>query len=366
MFDFSEMIHEERSKCLQALPRFFGTVLSAGCAGTWYFKWFETCTGHKGKHIGLELYNSKPTDLPSNVEWIANSVGDMRNVATSSVDLLFSGQNIEHLSQQDLTGFLLESSRVLKKDAMLVIDSPNRAVTQHSGYFHPEHSLELTSDEATALLEAAGFEVLEVRGVWLVIDPVSMRRFDITSCREGELSPELRTFQAVSNPEKSFIWWINARKKSPADEKLVRDRTSDIFWRNYNGFVGARFGAMIGSKTWNWGSSIVRVKHADNGYALYGPYIPLAAGDYLAVFHIKSDLQLQLFDAEIMLDVSSSRATVMHAKRILVYDELNLSQSWRQFSITFSLNAYTTGVEARVFCKNFSGSILGSVNFLPD
>ena len=94
MFDFNIMLHDERTRCLRSLPKFSGTVLSAGCAGTWYFNWFEDCTGHSGKHIGIELYSQKPADLPANVEWTANSVGDMCDVESSSVDVVFSGQNI--------------------------------------------------------------------------------------------------------------------------------------------------------------------------------------------------------------------------------------------------------------------------------
>jgi ubiquinone/menaquinone biosynthesis C-methylase UbiE len=366
VFNFNDMIHEERSKRLRALPKFSGTVLSAGCSGTWYFKWFEACTGHKGKHIGLELYSAKPTDLPTNVEWIANSVGDMRDVKSSSVDLLFSGQNIEHLTPQDLIGFLTESNRVLKTGALLVVDSPNRSVTQHLGYIQPEHTLELTADETVALLEAAGFEVLDVHGVWLVIDPITSNNLDIFTCKEGEPTFKERASLATKNPEKSFIWWINARKKIPANEKTIQELTGRLFWRNYGSFIDARFNTNAGTKSWNWGSSTVKIAHDDSGYALYGPYIPLSAGTYQAVFHIKSDVQLTPFTAEVTLDVASASGTVIHCKRSLNFKELDSSRNWREFSLSFTLASYTTGIEARVLCNGFSGSVLGSVNFLLD
>jgi Methyltransferase domain len=368
MFDFSEMIHAERSKRLALLPQFSGTVLSAGCSGSWYFKWFEECTGHKGKHIGLELYSPEPTDLPVNVQWVANSVGNMDSINNATIDMLFSGQNIEHLPQQDLTGFLLESNRVLKNNGLLVIDSPNRSVTQHLGYIQPEHTLELTADETVALLEASGFEVLEVHGVWLVIDPGTLKSLDIFTCKEGELSCDSRQHLASTNPDKSFIWWINARKKNAPDRKLVRELSEKLFWRNYKSFINARFSTNVGTKVWNWGGSVVTVAPTDAGYALYGPYIPLAPGSYRAIFHIKgnSNSQPQTAGAEVTLDIVSTSGTAEHGRRSLDFNMLNAMQSWQEFTIPFTLTSYTTGVEARVLCQNFSGSVAGTVDFLPD
>ena len=366
MFDFSDMIHEERSKRLRSLPQFSGTVLSAGCAGSWYFKWFEECTGHQGKHVGLELYSEEPTGLPANVDWISNSVGDMKSIGDSSVDLLFSGQNIEHLPQQDLTGFLLESNRVVKDDGLLIIDSPNRSTTQHLGYVQIEHTLEVRANEAVELIEAAGFEVFEVHGIWLVIDPHSLRTFDIFSCKAGELSYATRQNLASQNPDKSFIWWINARKKRPADENLVRQLSEQLFWRNYKGFVSARFDSKVGTTRWNWGGSVISIAVSEEGYALHGPYIPMAAGAYQASFHVKGSKEGQNEGAELTLDVVSSQGTRKHGKLILNSTSLSATKSWHEFVLPFVLPTYTTGLEARIFSKNFRGLVSGTVDFLSD
>ena len=366
MFDFNQMIHEERSKRLRALPAFSGTVLSAGCSGTWYFKWFEECTGHHGTHIGLELYSPKPTDLPSNINWIANSVGDMRSVADSSVDLLFSGQNIEHLSQQDLAGFLIESSRVMKNDGLLVIDSPNRSITQHFGYIQPEHTLELTADEMVTLLDASGFEAIEVHGIWLVINPASMKAFDIFSCKDGELSFESRQNLASSNPDKSFIWWINARKKRQANKGQVTALSEKIFWRNYKSFVSARFSSNVGKRVWGWGSAVVTVSTDDEGHALFGPYIPLAPGGYRAVFHYKNANQPQRPGAAITLDIVSDSGKITHGELRLDFQALQKTEGWTELFVDFELTSYATGVEARVLCKDFCGLFAGTVDFLPN
>ena len=59
---------------------------------------------------------------------------------------------------------------------MLVFDSPNRRVTEAIEWRHPEHTAELAVEEIQALLELAGFEVEELRGVLLGYDS-SLRAF---------------------------------------------------------------------------------------------------------------------------------------------------------------------------------------------
>nr|NDU42852.1 methyltransferase domain-containing protein [Acidithiobacillus ferrianus] len=366
MFDFSQMLHDERTRCLRSLPKFSGTVLSAGCAGTWYFNWFEDCTGHSGKHIGIELYSEKPPDLPENVEWTANSVGDMRDVDSASVAVVFSGQNIEHLIPKDVAGFLLESNRVLKNEGLLVIDSPNRSSTQHLGWAQPEHTLEFTADEMVSLLDAAGFDVMETRGIWLVRDPVTKRPFDLFSCQEGELDSDERRYMARLHAEDSFIWWINAKKHRSADTEKVVKLVSDIFFRNYDSFVNARFVSHSGVKGWEWGASVVTVHPEDSGCVLNGPYIPLSDGNYQAIFHIRNETEPVADGVEIVLEVVSAFGDVIHGKRVIGFGELKKIKGWTEFSVDFGVVGYVTAVETKVMVKNYSGSVLAHVNILKE
>lgn len=95
--DISELLHHERGERLASMPRTGGTLLSAGCAGLWYFDWVKEMYGAVDRHIGIEFYSPRPEVLPKNVEWIENTVGDMKDVADRSVDTLFSGENLEHI-----------------------------------------------------------------------------------------------------------------------------------------------------------------------------------------------------------------------------------------------------------------------------
>ncbi len=168
--DVNLLLHQCRGAMLRHMPPGAETILSAGCSGSWYFKWVEQCYGRVPKHIGIELYSPRPADLPANVDWIANSVSDMSGVASGTCDLVFSGQNIEHLWQDEIWGFMIEAARVIRPGGTLVIDSPNRTLTAELNWSHPEHVIEFTPSEMANLFALGGFDVTKMVGLWLCRD----------------------------------------------------------------------------------------------------------------------------------------------------------------------------------------------------
>src|SRR6266536_1107048 len=54
--DVSHLLHHCRSALLREMPPAAQTICSAGCAGGWYFEWFERCYGTVANHIGIEYY----------------------------------------------------------------------------------------------------------------------------------------------------------------------------------------------------------------------------------------------------------------------------------------------------------------------
>ncbi len=140
--NFYALLHELRSHALADMPAGARTMLSAGCSGRWYFDWIEERYGRVERHIGVEAYMPRPADLPGNVEWLPRDVSHVPEVASGSVDFVFSGQNIEHLWPDQVAGFLLESHRVLAPGGWIVIDSPNRELTHPLVWTHPEHTVE--------------------------------------------------------------------------------------------------------------------------------------------------------------------------------------------------------------------------------
>jgi len=231
--DFNHYLHELRSNELARMPKGASIFLSAGCSGTWYFDWIKKEYGKLDKHIGIEFYMPKPDDLPAYVEWISDTVGAMKGVADESVDMVFSGQNVEHLQFDDLVGFIFESNRVLKKGGWLIVDSPNRLVTSPLKWLHPEHIAEYTVGEMEEMLSTAGFQTEHKKGLLLVRESADQPPWSIgmADCpwkdRNGWLR---RAINAYHRPDDSFVWWLEARKQSEAvDKGRVRTVCKRIF-----------------------------------------------------------------------------------------------------------------------------------------
>ena len=225
---FHAVNHELRTIELAGVPRGAARALSVGANGRWYFDWFEAAVGTLERHIGIEAFEPKPSDLPDYVTWIPDTADHMDGVADGEVDLVFAGQTTEHLWAHELSGFLIEAHRVLSGNGVLVLDSPNRLVTEFLAWSHGGHTIELSAGEIGELLDLAGFDVESVHGIW--------------RCRFGEVVVQLeegladgatvvhRIADAPGNVDDSFIWWINARRSSrqPRVDELNR-RTWELF-----------------------------------------------------------------------------------------------------------------------------------------
>jgi hypothetical protein len=267
----------------------------------------------------------------------------MRDIPAGSVDLLFSGQNVEHLFKQDLQGFLLEATRVLKPGAILCIDSPNRLVTLPCKYVQPEHVLELSHLEASLLLRFSGFSI--------------EKRYGILDCRsslDAGLSVDSSLLSSTpigytDSVDTSFIWWLVARKTSEPSPRELSDYINSLFLHEHPLFVGSRFRNIIGSIKNTFGTSpIVATTSSETGYCLYGPFVPLPAGPYSAFFCIRSTGD-QKQEGHCTFDIVSQGGKTIHATKTMDYDQL--ANDWTRISVDFCLKDYTSGVEARVYTK---------------
>ncbi len=280
------LLHNQRGALLREMPRPVATLLSAGCAGRWYFDWIEQRYGRVPRHVGIEYYAPRPDDLPANVEWIANTCSDMSGVADASCDLVFSGQNVEHLWPEEVVGFLVEAARVTREGGWLVIDSPNRLVTAPLNWSHPEHTVELAVDEIAELVTLAGFTVRKRAGLWLCRDPATgaVLPFDPNE-PAGDWSVPERILAAGPRPAESFLWWVEAQRNGAApDAAALHARIAAIFaaaWpERVQRLVVPRGLAVTKSDGADW----IEVPAGHGGMVMFGPYMPLRAGDYRATF----------------------------------------------------------------------------------
>lgn len=282
--DVNHLLHELRGQAFSRLDFSAEHLVSVGCAGTWYFDWIEERFGSVAKHTGVEFYSPKPDDLPANCEWIANTAGSMPEIDDSCADAVFSGQNLEHLWPEEVTGFFLESNRILKPGGKLVVDSPNRNVTAKLNWSHPEHTVELTPEEAVELCELSGFDVEKVEGIWQCEDLASDQVLPFEKLyRFGPQSMKNRMANGTDRPEKSFIWWVVASKSSRAPQReALERRMTEIFslaWPERCDRTLTSCGTKTANSTF--------VSNGKPGVVMFGPYMPVRRGEYVSRTKIK-------------------------------------------------------------------------------
>jgi len=227
----------------------------------------------------------------------------------------------------------------------LAIDSPNRQVTQAIRYTQPEHVLELTPAEIVDLVTLAGFGKINVSGIWSCRSAArSSGPWLDLAAPEDAAERESRCARAFEDPEGSFIWWLVAEKIGPVSPDLGA-RVDDIFMRDYPGFVQSRFSSQIGVLWCATGTeSVLSLRRAELGYAQYGPYVPLVAGDYSANFRYRSLSPC----GSLVFDVVTRQGGVVHARKEVRMDRGARVSGWQEVELTFSIDEYVTGLECRV------------------
>jgi hypothetical protein len=226
--DYFHLInHELRTVELERLPKGARRALSVGASGRWYFDWFERSVGPLEVHVGVEAFEDEPEDLPGYVRWIPTTADRFEGVDDHEIDIVFAGQTSEHLWARELADFLIQSRRVLTADGLLVLDSPNRLVTEYLHWSHGGHTVELSAGEIEELLSMAGFRTESIRGLW--------------RCRFGDTYLQLeerlddgamlvrRIVDGPDRPDDCFVWWIVARPGGIPDDEKLHARVVELF-----------------------------------------------------------------------------------------------------------------------------------------
>lgn len=144
------------------------------------------------------------------VEYLYRSMSDLAPIADNSVDLVYSGQSIEHVNIEDANRVYKETLRVLKPGGIFSLDTPNGRITriQQDDFIDPDHKIEYRFEELNANLIAAGFEILETKGL----------NFAGAITDRSEFDPRkiARNCGIYSNPENCYLLAFVCRKPNQA------------------------------------------------------------------------------------------------------------------------------------------------------
>lgn len=348
--DFSTGLHALRTDALKSLPPGAKSVVHGGAAGRWYFEWFEeNYPGTIGEHVCVEKFSDPPADLPGNVRWLQQSLGDFSQVADRSVDMVFAGQVIEHLWPEDIAGFLLESRRVLRSGGHLVMDSPNRLVTQATDWQHPQHTVELSADEACELARLAGLEVIEVRGLLASYTHSAHAFIGADTGSDVMQWDDRATADAPAN--ECFVWWLVATPGASApDPTALRSRAADLFRQ----FRRRRLASPFSPLPRTYGAHDLAFVSAPPGshvFAIHGPYVPIDAGDWVASFFLRRTTEPDPGGASepvARLDAVIEGGTEELGHRDLFLPDLPESGQWVAADLAFTAPTMCMGAELRV------------------
>ncbi len=116
------------------------------------------------------------------VQYRYHSMVDLSPYPDASFELVFSGQTIEHITEDEAKKMLAEIRRVLVPGGWFCLDTPNRRVTAlqlgPDVLTNPDHKLEYTHEHLSRLLHDAGFDVVDAFGLSLADESLARGDFD--------------------------------------------------------------------------------------------------------------------------------------------------------------------------------------------
>lgn len=190
-------LHASRSEFIIGLPP-ARRIVDLGGGATWDARGALVALGYPYDFDELVIVDLPPDDrhplyhserFGTNrtdrglVRYEYRSMADLSFAEDESVDLIYSGQSIEHVTVEDGDVVLKESYRVLRPGGFMAIDTPNGVVCrlQQSSFIDPDHKVEYTLAELRDKVTAAGFTVLTERGLNWGGSAVARGEFDRTA-----------------------------------------------------------------------------------------------------------------------------------------------------------------------------------------
>jgi Methyltransferase domain/Domain of unknown function (DUF4214) len=182
--DLSTSLHESRGRFVRSLPPARRIVdIGGSCQGSDRGAMVEMGYPYPFERLTIvdlpsaerhELYRTGDDDARravqtelGPVDYLYQSMTSLRPIPDSSVDLVYSGQSIEHVTRSEAATTYAEVRRVLRPGGVFALDTPNARLTrlQQDDFVDPDHKYEYTHEELSGDLVAAGFEIVAAWGL---------------------------------------------------------------------------------------------------------------------------------------------------------------------------------------------------------
>ncbi len=130
------------------------------------------------------------------VDYAYHSMVDLSAYGDGSFDLVYSGQSIEHVTEEEGDLTLAGIFRVLAPGGWFCLDTPNGPVWRVQGpdLINPDHKIEYSHEALAGKLEANGFEIVEAKGLNYVGASLAEGRFD-----EAEATANIGVFDEIEH-----------------------------------------------------------------------------------------------------------------------------------------------------------------------
>lgn len=130
------------------------------------------------------------------VSYRYHSMVDLSGFPDESVDLVYSGQSIEHVSPEEGMMVIKEVNRILRPGGHFALDTPNARVTrlQQPDFIDPDHKVEYRWGDLEEMLTAAGFHLEWRKGLNYAGQSVATGTFDLV-----EVAGNVGMFDAIED-----------------------------------------------------------------------------------------------------------------------------------------------------------------------
>jgi predicted SAM-dependent methyltransferase len=115
------------------------------------------------------------------VRFLYRSMTELDDLPSNSTDMVFMGQSIEHITEDEGDTVFREVFRILRAGGYFCLDTPNAALTRiesPDALIHPEHKLEYTVPQLRDKLSRWNFHIVEEKGLCAMPQSLQSGQFD--------------------------------------------------------------------------------------------------------------------------------------------------------------------------------------------